>query len=111
MNILGISAYYHDSAACLVQDGRIVAAARDAGKIADLHEHFVEQGYFEGRFGAEPRIDEEYYLQTNPDVRQAITSGTVKSALEHYLRSGAAEGRIPNPDFVDTIKCWRDAFQ
>ena len=24
MNILGISAYYHDSAACLLQDGRIV---------------------------------------------------------------------------------------
>ncbi|MDZ4829125.1 MAG: carbamoyltransferase N-terminal domain-containing protein [Phycisphaerae bacterium] len=29
MNILGISALYHDSAACLVQDGRIVAAAQE----------------------------------------------------------------------------------
>jgi carbamoyltransferase len=29
MNILGISAYYHDSAACLVQDGHIVAAAQE----------------------------------------------------------------------------------
>jgi len=28
LNILGVSAYYHDSAACLVQDGRIVAAAQ-----------------------------------------------------------------------------------
>ena len=27
--ILGISAYYHDSAACLVQDGRVVAAAQE----------------------------------------------------------------------------------
>jgi carbamoyltransferase len=27
--ILGISAYYHDSAACLLQDGRIVAAAQE----------------------------------------------------------------------------------
>ncbi|MCU0230209.1 MAG: carbamoyltransferase [Acidobacteria bacterium] len=27
--ILGISAFYHDSAACLVQDGRIVAAAQE----------------------------------------------------------------------------------
>ena len=27
--ILGISAYYHDSAACLVEDGRIVAAAQE----------------------------------------------------------------------------------
>ena len=29
VNILGISAYYHDSAACLVQDGKIVAAAQE----------------------------------------------------------------------------------
>jgi carbamoyltransferase len=29
MNILGISAFYHDSAACLVQNGRIVAAAQE----------------------------------------------------------------------------------
>ncbi len=29
MNILGISAFYHDSAACLVQDGRVVAAAQE----------------------------------------------------------------------------------
>ncbi len=29
MNILGISAYYHDSAACLIQDGKIVAAAQE----------------------------------------------------------------------------------
>jgi carbamoyltransferase len=29
MNILGFSAYYHDSAACLVVDGRIVAAAQE----------------------------------------------------------------------------------
>ncbi len=29
MNILGISAFYHDSAACLVQDGKIVAAAQE----------------------------------------------------------------------------------
>lgn len=29
MNILGLSAFYHDSAACLVQDGRIVAAAQE----------------------------------------------------------------------------------
>jgi carbamoyltransferase len=28
-HILGISAYYHDSAACLVSDGRIVAAAQE----------------------------------------------------------------------------------
>ena len=29
MYILGISAFYHDSAACLVRDGEIVAAAQE----------------------------------------------------------------------------------
>src|SRR5215471_20944735 len=29
MNILGISAFYHDSAACLVNDGEIIAAAQE----------------------------------------------------------------------------------
>jgi len=29
MNILGISAYYHDAAAALVVDGEIVAAAQE----------------------------------------------------------------------------------
>lgn len=29
MRILGISAFYHDSAACLIEDGRIIAAAQE----------------------------------------------------------------------------------
>jgi carbamoyltransferase len=29
LNILGISAFYHDSAACLVRDGRIISAAQE----------------------------------------------------------------------------------
>jgi carbamoyltransferase len=29
MTILGISAFYHDSAACLVQDGKIIAAVQE----------------------------------------------------------------------------------
>ncbi|MEO5718017.1 MAG: carbamoyltransferase N-terminal domain-containing protein, partial [Chthoniobacterales bacterium] len=29
MNILGISSFYHDSAACLVRDGEILAAAQE----------------------------------------------------------------------------------
>ena len=29
MIILGISAYYHDSAACLISEGKIIAAAQE----------------------------------------------------------------------------------
>ena len=44
MNILGISAYYHDSAACLVQDGRIVAAAQEERFTRKKHDHRFPQG-------------------------------------------------------------------
>ena len=52
-SILGISAYYHDSAACLVQDGEIVAAAQeerftrkkhDAGFPSHAVEYCLSQG-------------------------------------------------------------------
>jgi hypothetical protein len=29
MNVIGISAYYHDSAAALIQDGKVSAAAQE----------------------------------------------------------------------------------
>ena len=53
MKILGISAFYHDSAACLVQDGKIVAAAQeerftrkkhDAGFPSHAVEFCLQQG-------------------------------------------------------------------
>lgn len=39
MNILGISAFYHDSAACLVQDGDIAAAAQEERFTRKKHDH------------------------------------------------------------------------
>ncbi len=39
MHILGISAYYHDSAACLVRDGEIVAAAQEERFTRKKHDH------------------------------------------------------------------------
>ncbi len=37
--ILGISAFYHDSAAALVRDGRIVAAAQEERFTRIKHDH------------------------------------------------------------------------
>ena len=39
MYILGISAYYHDSAACLVGDGEILAAAQEERFSRKKHDH------------------------------------------------------------------------
>ncbi|MEK6776198.1 MAG: carbamoyltransferase [bacterium] len=38
MNILGISAFYHDSAACLVQDGKIICAAQEERFTREKHD-------------------------------------------------------------------------
>lgn len=38
MNILGISAFYHDSAACLVRDGEIIAAAQEERFTRNKHD-------------------------------------------------------------------------
>jgi carbamoyltransferase len=43
MHILGISAYYHDSAACLVTDGDIVAAAQEERFTRKKHDHRFPQ--------------------------------------------------------------------
>ncbi len=39
MYILGISAYYHDSAACLVRDGEVLAAAQEERFTRRKHDH------------------------------------------------------------------------
>ena len=43
MHILGISAFYHDSAACLVSEGRIVAAAQEERFTRKKHDYAFPQ--------------------------------------------------------------------
>ena len=43
-NILGISAFYHDSAACLIRDGDIVAAAQEERFTRKKHDHRFPSG-------------------------------------------------------------------
>ena len=44
---------------------------------------------------AQIRVDEEWYLGRNEDVRQAIEAGHVANAREHYARFGYFEHRMP----------------
>ena len=47
MYILGISAYYHDSAACLVRDGEVLAAAQEERFTRKKHDHRYPAGAVE----------------------------------------------------------------
>ncbi len=81
-------------------------AAAASRQIPDLHRHYVETGYFEGRMGAPPVVDEVFYIATYPDVATAIQRGEVASATEHYIRSGAADGRIPSAALKPDVEAW-----
>jgi hypothetical protein len=83
-----------------------IAEAYAAGQIPNLREHFVELGFFEGRFGAAPPVDEAYYTNVYKDVAQAVLRGDVKSGAEHYQRSGHAEGRIPSAQMKPFVDAW-----
>jgi len=83
-----------------------VADAYTKGQIADLKAHFVELGYFEGRTGGPPPVDEAFYTSTYADVAEAVRRGDVKSGAEHYMRSGAAEGRVPSAALKPRIEAW-----
>lgn len=50
---------------------------------------------------AQIQIDEEWYVLTYPDVREAIEQGIFLSAREHYIGHGYFEDRFPRPIKVD----------
>lgn len=47
MNILGISAFYHDSAACLIKDGEITSAAQEERFTRKKHDHSFPENAIE----------------------------------------------------------------
>ena len=83
-----------------------LAEAYAAGKIPNLHQHFLDSGYLEGRIGSPPDVDEAYYLANYKDVGKAVASGDVANGAEHYMRAGAAEGRVPNAATRQSIDNW-----
>ncbi len=87
-----------------------VATAVRAGDIENARAHYVGFGYFEGRTGATPAVDERWYLTTYADVAQAVKLGRVRSANEHYNVIGGSEGRSPSPDYVSVAAQWKRAL-
>ena len=87
-----------------------VANAVQTGKIEDPRLHYLGNGYFEGRTGGIPPLDEQWYLQAYKDVANAIVGGQVASAAEHFRSVGAGELRAPSAKYEpDTVE-WGRAF-
>jgi hypothetical protein len=87
-----------------------IAIAVRNGAIRDARLHYVGDGYFEGRRGGTPAVDEDWYAATYLDVAAALRSGQVKSAAQHFQATGAAELRAPSPDYVVDAVQWGKAL-
>jgi hypothetical protein len=72
-----------------------IGQAIRAGSIASARQHFINDGYFEGRLPAAIRVDEAWYLRRYPDVAEGIRKGILTSAQEHFDMDGYKEGRLP----------------
>ena len=79
-----------------------------AGRIQSGLEHFVNDGYLEGRPALTHAVDEEWYVSTYPDVALAIKSGKVRNAAHHFEAFGYSEGRVPNKNVQKTVAEWRE---
>ena len=72
-----------------------VARGMASGTVASARQHFVEDGYFEGRLPSPPEVDEAWYLSRHPDVAEGVGAGRIKSATHHFIHDGYKEGRRP----------------
>ncbi|MSP01796.1 MAG: hypothetical protein EXR07_12220 [Acetobacteraceae bacterium] len=72
-----------------------IGQAIRTGTIRSAREHFLGDGYFEGRLPFPIRVDEAWYLRQYPDVADSIRRGVLTSAQEHFDLDGYKEGRLP----------------
>ncbi len=98
MNILGISAYYHDSAACLLQDGRLVAAAQE--------ERFTRRKHD----AAFPRHALRYCLAEGGVSRDAVDAVVFYdkpvTKFVRILKTAFAVAPRGLPTFVQAVPTW-----
>jgi hypothetical protein len=84
-----------------------IAAAVKTGEIQNAKMHYIGFGYFEGRLGAIPEVDDTWYLGSNPDVAKAVARQEVASASEHFNVVGASEGRSPSEKYETVAAQWK----
>jgi carbamoyltransferase len=107
MDILGISAYYHDSAACLVRDGEIIAAAQEERFTRKKHdarfpcqaiqyclkeagidiEHLDIVTFYDKPFVKFERLLETYIANTPKGFRSFLSAMPVWLKEKLYLKS------------------------
>lgn len=72
-----------------------IAQAVREGSVKSAKQHFIDDGYFEGRMPFPIEVNERWYLQQNPDVAESIRHGIIESGQVHFQEDGYREGRLP----------------
>ncbi len=72
-----------------------VAEAVRAGTFKSAKDHFVNNGYFEGRMPFPIQVDERYYLSRYPELAESIRREVIASGQQHFDENGYLEGRRP----------------
>jgi hypothetical protein len=70
-----------------------VEAARLAGEVPTLHEHFVTQGYFERRQPCGIPFDPREYYSGYKDLATAFDPADIYALRAHFMDRGWQEGR------------------
>ena len=72
-----------------------IADAIKEGIVTSAQQHFVNDGYFEGRQPFPIRVNERWYLTQNTGVADYVRQGKLKSGQQHFDENGYMEGRLP----------------
>jgi hypothetical protein len=72
-----------------------IADAIKEGIVTSAQQHFVNDGYFEGRQPFPIRVNERWYLTQNTGVADYVRQGRLKSGQQHFDENGYKEGRLP----------------
>jgi hypothetical protein len=88
---------------------RDIQDAAKKGQVPDPSVHYVNFGFFEGRRGATPAVDESWYRRNYLDIAAAVRRGDISSGGEHFNMIGAEEFRAPSPAHLDEALDWEKA--
>ncbi len=100
MNILGISCYYHDAAACLVIDGKIVAAAAEERFTRVKHDNNFPENAI--------RFCLAWANRTSTDIDVVVFYEKPIVKFDRMLRQHFAHFPTSRKIFIDTIGSWFD---
>jgi hypothetical protein len=86
---------------------RDIQEAAKKGQVPDAKLHYANFGFFEGRRGATPAVDENWYRRTYADIGQAVRRGDIASGSEHFDMIGAEEFRAPSAGYLADAAEWK----